>query len=296
MKTYDNVIFLDRETRALVAGALGVLVFSGTMTATRAAAPALGGLFTGLGRGAVAAALAALWLLHARAARPTRVEGPGLIVVALGAVIGFPVLSALAMTRLPATHGMVVTACMPALTALGAVLRAGERTTARFWAWSVGAALVVGAWASTAGLGRPDPADLLLFLAMLAAAASYTEGGRLSRARGGLWVLSWALVLAAPVTVPLTLWLMPSGAAPAAAWWGFAWIAVMSSFLGFAFWYRGLAEGGIARVSQLQVLQPLLGLLWAWLLLGEPMDALALAAAAAVVFCVWRGLRVARPA
>ena len=294
MKDIDNVTVSDRVTRGLLDGALGVLIFSGTMTATRAAAPALGGLFTGLGRGAVAAGLAGVWLIAARAERPRRAEWPGLIVVALGAVIGFPLLSSLAMTRLPATHGMVVTAVMPMLTALGAVLRAGERTTPRFWAWSGAATAIVVAWALHAGLGRPDPADLLLLVAMLAAAASYTEGGRLSRARGGLWVLSWALVIAAPITLPGALALLPDAPAPPSAWAGFAWISLMSSFVGFTFWYRGLAEGGIARVSQVQVVQPLLGLLWAQLLLREPLDPWAILAAVAVVGCVWRGLQVAR--
>jgi drug/metabolite transporter (DMT)-like permease len=253
-------------------GLLGVLGFSLTLPATRAAVPELGGTFVGLGRALVAAALAALLLLARRERLPERRHWPSLALVALGVVAGFPLLSALAMRSLPAAHGAILVGLLPAATALAAVLRGHEHPPRTFW-WSCAAGvLAVLVFAATEEAGRPQLGDLLLLGAVALAALGYAEGGHLAKEIGGWRVICWALLLSAPfLVVPVALSLPRSGlSASWNAWVGFGYVSVVSMFLSFFAWYRGLALGGVARIGQLQLLQPILTLLWAALLLGEP--------------------------
>lgn len=291
MKRHDNVIFASTETRGLILGLVGVLIFSVTMTASRAAAPVLGGAFVGVARSAIAGCVALVWLVHTHAPIPRREHRRGLAVVALGGVFGFPLFASIGMAQVSAVHGMVMTAFIPAMTAAMAVLRAAERPSARWWAWTLGGASVVTAWAWGQGGGGFTGADGLLLLAMGAAALAYAEGARLTPALGGLRVMAWALVLGLPITLPAALASWPGAVGGVMAWGGLAWLGLMSSFVGFGFWYRGLAEGGIARVGQVQTLQPLLGLGWAALLLGERIDGTTIFAALGVVVCVAGGVR-----
>jgi drug/metabolite transporter (DMT)-like permease len=272
-------------------GALAVLMWSLSMVATRAAAPELGGLFVGFGRGAVAGVLAVGVLRHTGARFPDRRHWAGLAAVALGSVIGFPVLAALALASVPASHGLVFTALLPLATAAVAVVRTGERPGGRFWMFGMLGAAVVVSYALGGGAGGLHIADLQLVAGMLLSAIAYVEGARLSKELGGVTVLSWALVLSLPVTAPTVLWLTartPLAASPG-AWLGFAYVSIFSMYLGFLAWYRGLASGGIARVSRLQSLQPLLGLAWSALLLGETLSPALLLTAATVIVCVALG-------
>ena len=259
------------ESEGTLLGLLGVLAFSLTLPATRAAVPELGGTFVGLGRALVAAALAAMLLLARRERLPERRHWPSLALVALGVVAGFPLLSALAMRALPAAHGAILVGLLPAATALVAVLRGHERPPRTFW-WSCAAgASAVLIFAATEGAGRPQFGDLLLLGAVVLAAFGYAEGGHLAKEIGGWRVICWALLLSAPfLVVPVALSLPRLGlSASGSAWLGFGYVSVVSMFLGFFAWYRGLALGGVARIGQLQLLQPVLTLLWAALLLGE---------------------------
>ncbi len=271
-------------------GALGVLAFSMSLPATRVAV--LGGLdplFIGAGRAAVAGCLAVLVLCASWQGWPPRRLMGRLLAVVLGVVIGFPFLTTLALVRVPAAHGVVLTGLLPAATAVMAVLRAGERPSLRFWLSAAAGLLAVLAFAWVQGAGALDPADLLLLAAVALCALGYAEGGVLARELGGVQVISLALVLALPVTVPLALWRADAAmlaAATPAAWAGFAYVSLVSMYLGFFAWYRGLAVGGVARVGQLQLAQPVLSLLWAVLLLGEPVTGATLAAAGAVLACV----------
>lgn len=313
MKPIDNVIVFFTETRTLPGpaapgagagvdpgraglawGALGVLLFSFTVAATRAAAPSLGGLFVGAGRGVVGGVLGGLWLLTRERRWPERSAWVGLALVAAGGVIGFPVAASVALAHVAAVHGLVLTAFVPALTALLSVLRTGERPSARWWAWTFAGAAVVVGWALRGGATGPEPYDLVLLVAMASAALSYVEGAKLARSMGGLRVIAWALVFGLPVTVPIAATLLPSAHGGATAWGGLLWLGVVSAFLGFGPWYRGLTLGGVARVGQVQTLQPLLGLVWAELLLGERVEASALVAAGLVVGCVAAGARERR--
>jgi len=260
-RTWDGVLL----------GGLGVLCFSLTLPATRAADPAFGGIVVGLGRALVAAALAGLLLAARHEHPPARRHWPGLVIVALGVVVGFPLCSALALQHLPATHGAVVTGLLPAATAVMAVLRADERPPRAFWGGvAVGVAAVL-VFAAVQGAGRPQAGDLLLLAAVALGGLGYAEGGRLARELGGWRVICWALLLAAPVLiVPVALALPRHGVViPASAWLGFAYVSCVSMFLGFFAWYRGLALGGVARIGQLQLVQPVLTLGWSAALLGE---------------------------
>ncbi|MCB9735325.1 MAG: DMT family transporter [Deltaproteobacteria bacterium] len=265
MTIRDNTI--ASTGKAFLWTALGVLGFSGSLPATRAAVAGLEPATVGLGRAVVAAALAASALLATRSRLPPWRLVPRLALVAACVVVGFPLLSALALREVAASHAAVVVAIAPLATALFAVALAGERPPRRFWvASTVGAGAVLVYVATSAGLG---PADLTLAGAALVVALGYAEGGRLARELGGWRVIAWALVIASPVALALTPWPADPAAVPASAWLGFAYVSVVSMFLGFVAWYTGLARGGIARMGQLQLLQPFLTLVWAALLLGE---------------------------
>ena len=278
-------------------GLLGVAAFSLTVPLTRLAVAdgGLAPLFTGTGRAVAAALLAAgaLALTRQRPPRPRQWARLGL--VAAGIVIGFPVLTSLALTGTGAAHSAVVIGLLPAATATVAVLRTGERPGARFWVMVALGAVAAVAFATLSGAapGPPGLFDLLLFGAVVAAAFGYAEGGLLARELGAWQTVSWALVLSVPVTLPLTLWSLSQHPpqATAAQWAAFAYLAVVSMYLGFFAWYRGLAIGPMARVSQVQLTQPVMTITWAALLLGEPLTGPVLAGGAAVLACAALAVR-----
>jgi len=275
----------------LIWGAVGVLAFSVSLPATRlAVAGGLTPAFVGVGRAVVAGLLALATLVLMRQPLPAIRLLPRLAAVGFGVVVGFPWLTALALARVPSAHGVVVTGLLPAATAVMAVLRAGERPSLRFWLAALAGVACVLAFAAVQGAGRFEPADAMLLAAVVLCGLGYAEGGALARELGGVQVICLALVLSLPVTIAITAaQLDPASLAHAtpAAWAGFAYVSVISSFAGFFAWYRGLALGGVARVGQVQLAQPVLSLLWAWLLLNEaitlPMAATALAVLACVV-------------
>ena len=279
-------------------GGLGVVGFSGTFIAAREALPAFGPVTVGVGRAVPAAVLAGLCLWLARSARPTRAQVSRLLLVAAGVVVGFPALSALALQDMGAGDAAVLNGLLPAATAALAVVRAGERPRAAFWvACAMGAGTVL-VFAATRGAGALRLADVWMLLAVLAAAVGYTEGGALARELGGWQVVSWALLLALPLTVPgslVGLAATPAGEVTGGAVAGMVYLSAVSMFAGFVAWYRGLAEGGIAAISQLQLLQPVLTLVWAVLLLDERVGPATVVAAVAVIGAVALAQRT-RPA
>jgi drug/metabolite transporter (DMT)-like permease len=265
---------------------LGVLGFSLTFPATRAAVPELGALFVGLSRGVIAALLAIGVLVAQRETWPERRALPDLGVVAIGAVLGFPLFSALGLRHAPAHHGAMLMGATPVFTALFATLFLGERPSLKFWfAVSAGVAtLLIFSYLQGAALRS---ADAWLLCAAACAALAYAKGARLSRNMGGWRVICWALVLALPATLPATLLLLyftgvPTGSA--AAWCGLGYVSAVSMFFAYFAWYRGLATGSIAQGAQLQLLGPPLGMLWSTQLLGESASRMALAEA--MLLCV----------
>lgn len=252
-------------------------------------------MFVGSGRAVVAAALAALALSITRQQLPRGRQWLRLAVIAGGVVLGFPVLTSYALTTASAAHSAVVIAILPAATAVAAVLRGREQVRPRFW-WMVGlgtVAALVFASVQGAELVGPQWSDLLLLGAVLAAAVGYAEGGLLARELGAWQTVSWALVLAVPLTVSLTAvsWAQQSPAGTAGAWLSFAYLAAVSMFLGFFAWYRGLAIGPMSTVSQIQLIQPVLTLCWAALLLREGVTASTISGGVIVIVCATVAVR-----
>lgn len=269
-------------------GFLGVLCFSLTLPATRVAVTSLDVTVVGLGRALVAAVFAGVTLLIFRQPWPSRAQSKSLMLVAFGVVFGFPFFSTWAMQHVPASHGAILLGVLPLATALVSRLRAHERPSPWFWVASAVGSLAVIAFALRSGGGSLQIADLALLLAVVLAALGYAEGGRLAREMGGWQVICWSLLLAAPFLVwpvAYAAWSHGLYATPL-AWLGFAYVSLFSMFLGFFAWYHGLALGGVAKISQLQLLQPFLTLGFSAWLLNEIIDLFALIAAALVVVSI----------
>lgn len=279
---------MQRSTEGWGSGLLGVIIFSGSLPATRVAVGGFSPLFLTSARAVIAALIGAVLLLALDQKRPSREDLVPLAVVALGVVIGFPLLTALALQHVTSAHSIVFIGLLPLATAIFGVIRGGERPKPAFWLFSaIGAAAVVGFALAGSGLGSLA-GDLLMVAAILLCGLGYAEGARLSRRLGGWQVISWSLLVALPVmgaTAAATLpddWTGIGGP----AWLGLAYVSIFSMLVGFVFWYRGLALGGIAGVGQLQLLQPFFGLALAGLLLGEPVAWTMIAVTGLVVLCV----------
>lgn len=281
--------------RGMALGLLGVLIFGMTLPATKLAVADLDPVFVALGRAIFAAGLAAAALLVTRARLPHRSTWGRYARMGLGVVLGFPLLATLAMRYAPASHGGVVIGVLPLATAIASVIVAGERPSAAFWAWGVAGSTAVLVYALITGAGSTSLhwADLLLAAAVVSAAWGYAEGAVLSRHTAGWEVISWALVLSAPVLIGLmfALAVPVNWQASATAWAGFLYLAVFSQFLGFFAWNKGLALGGIARVGQTQLLQPFVTLVGAWMVLGEQIGWMEIAFALIVAAIVMAGRR-----
>ena len=243
--------------------------------------------FVGAGRAVVAGLLAGVLLLATRQRLLRGTEAMRLGVVAAGVVVGFPLCTSAALTEVPASHAAVVIGLLPAATAVMSIVRTHERVPARFWVWALagGAAVIAFIAYSDGGLGTFRPADAWLVAAVVLAAVGYAEGGLMARTLGSWQTICWALILALPFMSALAgrATISDLAAAGPTAWAAFAYLSVVSMFLGFFAWYRGLAIGPMAQVSQVQLIQPVLSLLWAALLLGEPLDASVAIPAVAVV-------------
>lgn len=293
--THDStggVSALASRRRGLAYGLVGVAAFSITLLATRVAVASLDPVFVGLGRAVVAGLAAAIVLAATRSRWPRPALLPRLAVVALGVVVGFPLLTAWAMRSVPASHGAVVVGLLPLATAGAAAWLAHERPSRRFWTFAgLGSAVVI-AFAFYEGAGTLQRADLLLVGAVAAAAIGYAEGARLTRELGGWQVISWALVMSAPVlAVPTWMSMTDVQHATAAAWLAFAYVSLVSMYLGFFAWYKGLSLGGIAAVGQVQLLQPFLTIAFSAALLGEAIDVATFVAAALVIASIALGRR-----
>ena len=287
---------MDRTMAGWGSGLLGVIIFSGSLPATRVAVEGFSPLFLTSARAVIAAALGAILLLAMQEKRPRPRDILPLAVVALGVVVGYPLLSALALQHISTGHAVVFVGLLPLATALFGVLRGGERPRPAFWLFSVvGAAAVAGFALAQSGPGS-FAGDLLMVAAVLLCGLGYAEGAVLSRDLGGWQVISWSLLVSLPIMALLTLATLPatwSGIMPA-EWLGLGYVSVFSMLVGFVFWYRGLALGGISGVSQLQLLQPFFGLVLVALLLGEPIAPTMILVTCLVVACVFGAKKFAR--
>lgn len=285
---------MSDETRGMLYGLMGVIAFGLTLPVTRFVTPHLDPVFIGLGRAVVAALVAAALLRVTGQPVPTRRQVGRLLVVGLGVVIGFPVLSAWAMQTAPASHGGVVLGILPLATAVASVFVSSDRPSLGFWLFGIlGSALVV-TYALIEGVGGIQIADLALLGAVVSAAVGYAVGGDLARQLGGWQVICWALVLSFPLLlVPVVPAALAHGLPGSPqSWAAFLYVALFSQLFGFFAWNRGLALGGVARVSQVQLLQTFLTLGASALLLGEAIDAMTLGFAVFVVASVALGRRM----
>lgn len=269
-------------------GLIGVIIFSGSLPATRVAVAGVSPLFLTSARAVIAALLAGVLLFVLQQKKPERREFASLGIVATGVVVGFPLLTALALQHITSAHSIVFIGLLPLTTAVFGVLRGGERPKPLFWLFSIIGSLTVAGFAFSRE-DQPSPTgDLLMIAAILLCGLGYAEGAKLSRRYGGWQVISWALVFALPPMLVIAIKTLPGswGGIGPSAWIGLAYVSVFSMLIGFIFWYRGLALGGTARVGQLQLLQPFLGLALAALLLHEPVAWTMIAATGIVVICV----------
>ena len=285
--------------KGLWLGLLGIVIFAVTLPMTRLAvgppdAPQMSGVFIAMGRAVVAAALSAVFLLATHATLPRRQDWVPLAITAGGVVFGFPLLTSVAMRHVEAVHASVIVGVLPLATAgVGALLHR-QRPSAGFWLCAaLGSALVVAFATLRSGSGLAiNFADLLLLAAMLCAAVGYGYGARLSQHMRAEYVICWALLMSLPLTLPLSIASWPSVPVKASAWWSFAYLGVFSMWLGFFAWYRGLALGGTVRVSQVQLVQPFLSMLFAVPFLGESLDAVTVGFGVAVIATVFMGKKM----
>ncbi len=264
-------------------------MFSGTVPATRLAVATIDPIVVGVGRSVLGALLAIGYLLAVRAPWPSRRQLPSIAVVAVGAGVGFGWFSAEALRTVSATHGSVVIGLLPMLTAVFGVVRTGTRPRRLFWvALAAGTAVVV--WYAASG-ARSEPigvGDLYLVVALVLAAAAYAEGGRLAQTMPGGQVIAWGLVAAMPIALPLTsAALLSSSLTPSvASLAALGYMAVFSVFVGMVLWYRAMGLAGVARASAIQLAQPILSVVWSWLIIGETLRPQTVVAALLVLVCV----------
>lgn len=283
-----NTISKDQSLNGWINGFIGVLLFSGSLPATKLAVMDMDPIFVTIARAGIAGILALAVLLIYKEKRPTRKQIFPLLLVSVGCVIGFPLLSALALQYLTSAHSIVFLGMLPMATAIFGVLRGGERPHPVFWLFSIIGSLLVIGFAVSQGISASPVGDLLMLAAIILCGLGYAEGAQLSKTLGGWQVISWALVLSLPLMIPLFFIYFPDHIESVSfrGWFGLGYISLFSMFIGFIFWYKGLAQGGISTVGQLQLLQPFFGLALAAYLLHEPVSMGMLGVTAGVILCV----------
>ncbi len=272
----------------MLLGLVGVICFSLTLPATSVAVDYFGTTVVGLGRTVFAAILVVIVLIVRKEKLPSFHQFKSLIIVALGAVLGFPLLTSWAMESLPVSHGAVEVALLPLATAGFAIYRAGERPSLKFWLSSfIGSAAVV-IYALNLGFGQLQLADIALLAAVILLGFSYAEGGKLAKELGSWQVIAWAIIIGAPFfIIPVGMHLTADMLhAPFTAWLSLSYLVVVSQFLAYVAWYSGMAIGGIARVSQIQYLQPFFMILFSAVFLGETISVVTIVIAVIVVLSV----------
>ncbi|CAH1669100.1 MULTISPECIES: DMT family transporter [unclassified Chelatococcus] len=287
---------MDETARGWMNGLVGVVIFSGSLPATRVAVMQFDPVFLTVARAAIAGFLALCLLVVFKERRPSRQDLVSLAIVAVGVVVGFPLLTALALQHVTSAHSIVFVGLLPLATAIFAVIRGGERPKPAFWIFSIMGSTIVAGFAASQGIAASPVGDMLMLAAIVVCGLGYAEGAKLSRRLGGWQVISWALTLSLPIMIVLAIISVPPSFSgiEGPAWLGLAYVSLFSMLIGFVFWYRGLAQGGIAAVGQLQLLQPFFGLALAATLLHEPVTTTMLAVTIAVILCVAGARKFAR--
>lgn len=300
-----GIVVTNRENKAVpgavsgwINGLLGVIIFSGSLPATRIAVQDMNPFFLTFIRASIAGMLAIMLILFFSQKRPQRHQIGSLIIVALGVVMGFPLLTAIALQHITSAHSIVFLGLLPLATAIFGVIRAGERPRLPFWIFSIIGSLLVGGFALSQSVSVSAIGDLLMLASVVVCGLGYAEGAKLSREMGGWQVISWALIISLPLMLMATFITMPEDASAISVrgWTALAYVSLFSMLIGFIFWYKGLATGGIAAVGQLQLLQPFFGLGLSASLLSETVTPLMLAVTLGVILCVIGSRKFARKA
>lgn len=262
---------VNKETKGMLIGFVGILIFSLTLPVTKIVLVSFNPYFIAFGRALLAGLFALAYLSYTKASLPTKSDVVKLAVIALGVIFGFPILTTIAMEEGSSAHGAVILGMMPLATTVIGVIRFKERPSLGFWLVSIlGAGLVV-VYALLKNSGSFTYIDVLLVLGGICACVGYVEGGELSRKMSPPQVISWALVISLPVNLVATYFSFNTAYWDASSftWMSFFYLGLFPMYLGFFFWYGGLAIGGIARVSQVQLIQPFCTLIAASLILGD---------------------------
>ncbi|HZJ98188.1 MAG: DMT family transporter [Alcaligenaceae bacterium] len=278
----------DTTGQGWLNGFIGMLIFSASLPATKVAIIDFDPIFLTLARATIAGLLALIALLIFKQKRPDKDQLFSLFIAAIGVVVGFPLLTALALQYITSAHSLVFIGILPVSTAIFGIIRGGERPKPIFWLFAILGSLLVVAYAISQGISSSPMGDLLMFGAIVLCGLGYAEGAKLTKTLGGWQVISWALLLSLPLMMFLAFIYMPISfeGISGEAWLGLAYVSLFSMFIGFIFWYKGLAQGGIASVGQLQLLQPLFGLALAALLLNEQVSISMLGVTIGVMLCV----------
>lgn len=269
-------------------GLVGIIIFSASLPATKIAVGDFTPFFLTSARAVIAALIGAALLLLLKEKKPHKDDFSSLAIVAFGVVVGFPLFTALALQHITSVHSIVFIGILPLMTAIFGVMRAGERPQPVFWFFAATGAVLVATYALLQNSDVSLIGDAYMIAAILICGLGYAEGAKLSKRLGGWQVISWALLLSLPITLVVAAFYAPSSLASVSlnGWLGLTYVSLFSMMIGFVFWYRGLAIGGIAGVGQLQLLQPFFGFLLAALLLGESVDPTMLIVTFLVVGCV----------
>lgn len=284
----------NSETKGMLFGLIGVIAFGLTLPATKIVIPYLDPIFVGLGRSSLAAIVAFVILFKFTKVIPSKKQFIQLFIIALGVVVGFPVFTAIAMQSVPASHGAIVVGILPLATAIAGAIIAKERPSLAFWLVGLAGSLLVVTYALLQGNGTLYKADIALFIAIVSVSIGYALGGQLSKELGGWQVICWALVISFPFIIIPTISYAPESFLdfPISVYVSFLYLALVSQLFGFFAWYKGLALGGIARVSQVQLLQTFITLIASMILLGEFIDTQMIVFAILVVSSVWIGKKM----
>ena len=279
---------MDIEKSGWINGFIGVAIFSASLPATRIAVADFDPVFLTVTRATIAGLLAIALLVIIPQKRPAKDDLFSLFIVSIGVVIGFPLLTALALQHITSAHSVVFIGLLPLATAVFGVLRADDNPRPAFWLFAVSGSALVAGFALTQDLTTSWLGDLFMFAAIISCGLGYAEGGKLSRTLGGWQVISWALVFSLPIMLPLAIYFAPTSFANIRppAWIALGYVSLFSMLIGFVFWYRGLAQGGVATVGQLQLIQPFLGLALSAILLNEVVTMTMGIICIAVIFCV----------
>jgi drug/metabolite transporter (DMT)-like permease len=279
---------VNKETKGMLIGFIGILIFSLTLPVTKIAVLTFNPYFIAFGRACLAGLFALAYLLYTRAPLPSKADLAKIAVIALGVVFGFPIFTTVAMEEGSSSHGAVILGMMPLATTVIGVIRFKERPSIGFWLVSILGAGLVMTYALLKSSGSLTYIDGLLVLGGICACIGYVEGGELSRRMNPRAVISWALLISLPINIIATYFTFSPAywSAEAIALTSFIYLSLFPMYLGFFFWYEGLAIGGIARVSQVQLVQPFCTLLAASFFLGDPLTVLNMVFAFLVVSTV----------